>query len=281
MSPSARTLIAAALAALLAPRAALADPAQKAVAAGAGEAQAARLNDEATALYEHGRYRDAIARLEAARELDPKAKDLVYNLAVIHEKLGDLDDAIDLYRRALAMENDPRGQDRFRAILRRLEGVRREAAPARDGAGAGPGGATFAAAPPPPPAAARPPASRWVIASASVAGGTLVLGTIFGVSAMAQNPGPEARTGAGVTIGELKADAAAAHRSAVLADVSFAISAASAATALLLYFVAPRAAVSAGHAGPRITFGVTQPPALSAVSRFALEPPGAAVLVSF
>src|SRR5690242_15658561 len=48
--------------------------------------KAMALHDEAWALYEEGRYRAAIDRLEAALRLDPDARELVYNLAVLHEK---------------------------------------------------------------------------------------------------------------------------------------------------------------------------------------------------
>src|SRR4051794_19653069 len=50
--------------------------------------QAMALHDEARELYAHGRYRAAVARLEAAQALDPEANELVYNLGLIHERLG-------------------------------------------------------------------------------------------------------------------------------------------------------------------------------------------------
>src|SRR5690349_11181358 len=55
--------------------------------------QAMALHDEAWALYEEGRYRAAIDRLEAALRIDPDGRELVYNLALLHEKLADLRDA--------------------------------------------------------------------------------------------------------------------------------------------------------------------------------------------
>ena len=53
------------------------------------QVRAVELHDEAKDLYERGLYRRAIAKLEAAIELDPDGKELVYNLALIHEKLAE------------------------------------------------------------------------------------------------------------------------------------------------------------------------------------------------
>src|SRR4051812_27640849 len=51
--------------------------------------RAMSLHDEAWELYEQGRYHAAIEKLEAALRLDPDGKELVYNLAILHEKLAD------------------------------------------------------------------------------------------------------------------------------------------------------------------------------------------------
>src|SRR6187399_432302 len=69
--------------------------------------EARRHFDVALECYSRGRYRDAIAELEAARRLDPAGKDLVYNLALVHEKLGELEVALAYLRRYLGMERDP------------------------------------------------------------------------------------------------------------------------------------------------------------------------------
>ena len=193
------------------------------------------LHDEAWVLYEQGRYRAAIDRLEAALLLDPEGRELVYNLALIHEKLADLGDAARYYRRYLEMEPDPRTRARIQLVLRRLEGAEREAATQpRDAAPPIP-----AALPaPPPPRRVRP----WVVATASVGGVAFVMGSVFGLNALARNPGANAHTGGGVTIGDLQADAHAAHVDAVISDVSFLITLAAAGTAAFLYFSTPRSA---------------------------------------
>jgi tetratricopeptide (TPR) repeat protein len=78
-------------------------------------------------LYKLGRYREAIARLEAAVKLDPDAPDLWYNLGVVHEKLGDADEAIAAYERYLKLlgpDADVEELKRIRGFIQRLKGAR-------------------------------------------------------------------------------------------------------------------------------------------------------------
>lgn len=80
-------------------------------------------------LYQLGRYREAIAQLDAALKLDPSGAELLYNLGLIHEKLGDADEAIDAYRRylkALGPEADPEELAKINGIIKRLEGAKTE-----------------------------------------------------------------------------------------------------------------------------------------------------------
>src|SRR4051812_19327443 len=95
-------------------------PPLRAVAADKASAakQAMTLHDEAWALYEQGHYRAAIDKLEAALRMDPNGKELVYNLALLHEKLANLKAAEGYYRRYLDMETDPKARARIQGILR-------------------------------------------------------------------------------------------------------------------------------------------------------------------
>src|SRR6185437_8007900 len=111
--------------------------------------RAMALHDEAWVLYEHGRYRAAIERLEAALRLDPEGREINYNLALIHEKLGDLDEAAAYYRIYVEKEPDPRIRARIHATLRRIEGAAKEAA-----------AQPLAPLPTPPPPAPPPPPLR-------------------------------------------------------------------------------------------------------------------------
>ncbi|AUX43801.1 hypothetical protein SOCE26_052560 [Sorangium cellulosum] len=205
--------------------------------------RATALHDEARVLYQRGEYRAAIAKLEAAVALDPEGKVLVYNLAVIHERLGEIDKAEQHYVHYLDMETLPKEREEVTAVLKRLQGAKRELSSAKP--------------PPPSPAAPRaaarpPPRRRPVVAddarplppsffvSGAVAAGSLVLGGVFAGFALARNPGAGATTGEGVSVVDLQADASAAHRYAVAADVAFLVAGLSGAAALYLY-VSPRA----------------------------------------
>ena len=74
------------------------------------------------------------------------------------------------------------------------------------------------------------------------AGAALVVGAAFGFTALAKNPGPNARTGNGVTIDGLQNAAHTAHTDAIIADVSFLVTAAATGAAAFLYFSTPRRA---------------------------------------
>jgi tetratricopeptide (TPR) repeat protein len=91
--------------------------------------QAAKHYKRARELYQLGRYREAIAQLEAALRLDPKGAELLYNLGLIHEKLGDVDEAIEAYKRYLAVlgpDADPEEVAKIKGIVKRLEGAKSE-----------------------------------------------------------------------------------------------------------------------------------------------------------
>jgi hypothetical protein len=72
--------------------------------------------------------------------------------------------------------------------------------------------------------------------SAAVGGTGLFAGAVLGISALMRSPGAGARTGAGVTADDLLADARAAHRQAVGADVALLIGVVATATAVGLHY---------------------------------------------
>lgn len=76
--------------------------------------------------YRAGRYRAAITDLKAALRLDPGSPNLMYNVARVSELLGNLDEAIDYYRRYLKSlpGSETEERDRIRETLQRLEGAR-------------------------------------------------------------------------------------------------------------------------------------------------------------
>ncbi|WP_437496445.1 tetratricopeptide repeat protein [Sorangium sp. So ce1099] len=221
--------------------------------------RATALHDEAQGLYQNGEYRAAIAKLQAAVDLDPEGKELVYNLAVIHERLGEIERAEHYYLRYLEMEALPKEREQVTAVLKRLQGAKRELAGGKAQVAAPPSAAPSAA----PTAAPLPllprvrllphrsvvagnprPPTPWLLVSGGIAAGSLVVGSVFAALAVARDPGPDERTGGGVTIADLRADARAAHRCAVVADVALVIAGLSGAAALYLY-LSPRAPASA------------------------------------
>lgn len=221
----------------------------------AREKQAMALHDEARELHAHGRYRAAIARLEAALALDPQGKELVYNLALIHERLGEIDPAVRYYRRYLETETDPREREKIEGVLLRLEGAKQD---------------LVVAPPAAPPVAGAPPRSfgPGVIVTGAIGAMGLFTGVVLGISALARSPSEGAITGPGVTADDLLADAKAAHRQAVGADI-----------ALLIGLAATGAAVGI-HLGSRAAAGPA-PRAASPRIDLALGPLAGALRVSF
>jgi len=80
--------------------------------------------------YLAGRYREALVELKAARALDRDAPDLTYNIARVHENLGEFDEAItyyDEYMQSLP-RSDTDERERTAKTIRRLHGAKRERA---------------------------------------------------------------------------------------------------------------------------------------------------------
>jgi tetratricopeptide (TPR) repeat protein len=83
------------------------------------------------ALYLEGRYTEALGELTAALTFDPDSPELHYNVARLHELLGEIDAAIaayEAYRRYVPAE-DVQELARTDATLRRLRGARSEVKP--------------------------------------------------------------------------------------------------------------------------------------------------------
>ncbi len=202
-------------------------------------------------LYQTGSYREAIAELEAARLLDPKAKDLVFNLGIVHEKLAKYDEAIVFFRQYMAMEGVTAAERvKAESVIKRIEGAKREipVAPAaagrpdRDahtGAGGGDregrsGGASGASetAPESPPNGSIDAAT---ITAGSVAIVGLGVGTIFGILALSNRP-TDFVTGRDGSYKALENKTSDAHTQAIVADVGFGTAIVAAAVTAILYF---------------------------------------------
>jgi tetratricopeptide (TPR) repeat protein len=172
-------------------------------------------------LYQLGRYREAIAQLEAALVLDPKGAELLYNLGLVHEKLGDADEAIDAYHRYLAVlgkDVDPEEKKKIESVIKRLEGAKAELK-ARE---------------------AKQTEHRFTPLSTTLAVGAgvcLVATVVFGVLAMTHDKNARDFTvGSGGTVEDRNALIDRSKREAVLADVFGVVGIAAGGAALALYF---------------------------------------------
>jgi hypothetical protein len=198
--------------------------------------------------YGQGAYQEAIGELQAARALDPTAKDLVFNLGVVHEKLADIDDALKWFRLYTTMSLTAQERERADAYIRRLEGAKRELDERQ----------ALLPLPPPLPRTAPPivPPQLPVAGEHTTMGrldaltvsaaGVAVAGLTFGIvlAALAERDKPPSPfvTGRNGTYSDLVDAQSRAHREAVMADIGFSVAAAAAAAAAVLFFARPRAA---------------------------------------
>jgi len=196
-------------------------------------------------LYQAGSYRDAIGELEAARALDPKAKDLVFNLGIVNEKLLKFDEAIANFREYLEMDGvSAQEKQKAESIIKRIEGAKREAATTTPPAASSTASGTVTVGPGQPSRAEgeRPENGRIdtaTIAAASVSALGLGIGTVFGIRALAMRP-TDFVTGRDGSYDDLKDKTDSAHTSAIIADVGFGLGIAAGAAAAWLYFTRPK-----------------------------------------
>ena len=250
----------------------------------ANVAAARRHFDKARAFYEQGQYREAIGELDTAHALDPSAKDLVFNLGVVHEKLGDIEEALQWFRQYAGMNLTAQESDRAEAYVRRLEGARREVESSHEGPPrkAAPTTAPAAAPEPPapperpetqappsppppssPPVAApaperRPSPSRFdapVIATGVVAGVGLLTGVVLGIKAVVDRPGSDFVTGRDGTYGDFTSQIDSAHSEAVAADIAFGVAAVAGLACGYLYWLRPHSTGASGATNASISAG--------------------------
>ena len=184
-----------------------------------GEAAAHEHFERALAWYRAGKYHLAVEELDAALDRDPGGKDLVFNLALVQEKLGDLDGAIRSLQRFQAMEKDAAEIERAAQTIQRLEGARAELiTPERDV---------------PAPVAARSFARNrgkfdvWVAGTGGLSVASLLVGAVFAVRTLTLAPN---------ATGDDPSRARRAHSSAVISDLAFSTSLLAGVGAAALYF---------------------------------------------
>jgi len=243
---------------LASPRSAWAEPTSA-----ANEAAARRHFERARAYYAQGSYRDAIGELEAAHSLDPNAKDLVFNLGVVHEKLGHIDDALKWSRLYATMDLTPAEREKAEAYVHRLEGAQKELEdkpPVPDAPAPVTAPLPAPSPPPPPPPAERPSGGRTdvlAIGLGSVSAVALVFGVVLAVKAQVDRPPSPFITGQDGTYADLVDRQANAHREAIMADIGFAVAATAAAATVMVLVTRPRP-----RAGVRGSMSVSTVPLL-------------------
>ncbi len=211
---------------------------------GKDEEGAQKYFDRSLELYRSGRYTEALEQLRRAAELDPDGKDLFFNLSLVHEKLGELPAAITAMERFQQLETDPKERERARIIIERLRGA--EAAGRAARRAPAPCAAPEEAAAPPkaPPRAANP----LLIGAASVAAASLLVGTVFGLKALADDVSDE-RTSDSLSVEQLRERGRRAAREALVADIALALGLASTATFVSLWLLTPQEPSAAHGAG--------------------------------
>ncbi len=206
-------------------------------------------------LYQAGAYREAIGELEQARSLDPNAKDLVFNLGVVHEKLGNFDDALVFFHHYLRIGSiTPQERAKVETNIKRIEGAKRAMPPAPVMSSGPEGGLSNSAAVPEiPTTSPRQPATSQSdggasgrIDAATVTAGAVALvglgtGAVFGILAATHKPGAnEFTTGRDGTYDSFATRVRDAHELAVVADVGFGVGIAAAVVATYLFLSRPR-----------------------------------------
>ena len=191
-------------------------------------------------LYAQGAYREAIGELEQAVALDPNGKGLVFNLGVVHEKLGDLDEALKYFRRYEQMDLDPKERSRADANIKRLEGAGARHEVDKTPATTEPQQPPPAPQPPPPPPPAHGRIDGFTIGAGVLALGGVGVGVGFGLRALSLRPQSGFVTGRDGSFSQLQNDASKAHKDAIISDVGFATGLVAAAATAYLYFARTR-----------------------------------------
>ena len=204
---------------------------------------AARHFKQARALYAAGSYKEAIAELELARSFDPSAKDLVYNLGVVCEKAGRIDEALAHFYEYLKMDLDATERARAESIVKRLAGAKANkdgcatpVVPSNDTAV--PLQLIYVPTPVESPLCGR--IDAFTVSTFVLGLGGFAVGTTFGILSLGQKPtaGYVAGTGSGATgtYADLQARTDAAHQKAIIADIGFLVGVVATSTAIGLYF---------------------------------------------
>lgn len=201
--------------------------------------QAAAHFQRAQELYEAGNYGEARVELQKAHALDPSAKELVYNLGIVAEKLGKIREALHWFHQYVELDVNDRERARAEAVIHRLEGVKE----VREDRSALETPKTIIVVRESP---KRGRIDVWTASAATVAVGGLAVGSILGVMALSERPPSSFVTGRDGTYADLQHRVDSAHTKAIGADVGFVVGLVAAGATALLFFGRTRDSRSAG-----------------------------------
>ncbi len=208
-----------------------ADPTNTAPPTAEAKAAAQEHFTRAKDLYAGGKYPDAIAELQLARRLDPSAKDLMFNLGLVSERLAKYDDALKYYRQYLTMGPITEAERaRAESYIKRVEGAKAVLPPTPTSASAAP--------PPPPDKPEKKPHGRVdaaTISAAAIGVAGLGVGAVFGLKALSDVPPSNATTSRTNPFSNLQSKEDTARKEAFVSDIGFAVGGAGIIAAAVLY----------------------------------------------
>lgn len=204
--------------------------------------RALELYVQAEDAYDEGRYQDAVALLEEAVSHDPNAPDLLYNLALVYERLGNYDGALEYLQRYRQFQLGDEEQNRVDRMMVRIRGAR-----------------AHAPAPPEPEVQTRVVTERIGVADGwfwGMLGATVLFGgaaIVTGVLALDwHGAAADYRLGTDGNLDDFHYMEDTAYYLSIVTDVLIGLSSAAALTALLLY-VLRRRPVDGGEQETRAT----------------------------
>lgn len=186
---------------------------------------------DAKKLYQEGRYPEAKAELLEARRHDAEAKDLVFNLGIVTEKMQDYDEAIEHFREYQKLDVSAEESQRAEAIIRRIEGARANRKDNTQVVRVVERVEVPVAAPP-----SRGRIDGWTVGGLGLTGAALATGAVFGVLALGAKPSDSMVAGDTMPYARIHDDNDRAQRFGLVSDIGFGVAIVAAATTAVLYF---------------------------------------------
>ncbi len=195
---------------------------------------------KAKELYQSGAYHEAATELEAALALDPNARELIFNLGVVDERLGRIDDALVQFHRYETLDLSAAERARAESYIRRLEGAKKAQQPPP------PPVVTPVVVPvtpppkqvdmPPPPEPSHGRIDAGTVSTFVLGGAGVAAGAVFGVLAITARPSNYMTGTNGQTYQTYQDASDSYHRDATISTVALAVGGAAIAVSAILFF---------------------------------------------